>query len=50
MGQFAIVAGAPGGIMTETATAGNYDAIFLGSLLAALVLALAIMVRRVTRR
>jgi hypothetical protein len=49
-GQFAVVAGAPRETVTETVTAGNYDAIVLGGLLAALVLALAIMVRRVVKR
>lgn len=49
-GQFAVVAGAPRDTVTETVTAGNYDAIVLGGLLAALVIALAIMVRRVAKR
>lgn len=50
VGQFAVVAGAPRDTATETVTAGNYDAIVLGGLLAALVLALALMVRRVAKR
>ncbi len=49
-GQFVIVAGAPRDRVTETVTAGNYDVVVLGGLLATLVIALAIMVRRVTRR
>jgi hypothetical protein len=50
MGQFAVVTGAPRDKVTETVTAGDYGAIVLGGLLAALVLALALMVRRVVKR
>jgi hypothetical protein len=49
-GLFVIVAGAPCDTVTETVTAGNYDMVVLGGLLAALVIALAIMVRRVAKR
>jgi hypothetical protein len=49
-GQFVLVAGAPRVAVAETVTASDNDLVILGGLLAALVVALAIMVRRVARR
>jgi hypothetical protein len=49
-GQFLVVAGAPRELVEESVTAGNGDIVLLGGLLATLVIALAIMVRRVTKR
>jgi hypothetical protein len=49
-GQFMIVAGAPREAETETVAANNDGLLVLGGLLATLVIALAIMVRRVAKR
>jgi hypothetical protein len=49
-GQFAIVAGTPRDMVSETVSASNDDLVVFGGLLAALVIALAVMVRRVAKR
>jgi hypothetical protein len=49
-GQFQVVAAAPRDLVPEAVTASNKDIFMLGGLLAVLVIALGIMVRRVTKR
>jgi hypothetical protein len=49
-GQFQVVAGAPREPLPETVTASNSDIAMFGGLLAALLIALAVMVRRVAKR
>ena len=49
-GQFQVVAPAPRGPAKENVSTGSLDVLLLGGLLAGLVIALTVMVRRVTRR